>query len=89
MWHCQISVRSPAKFGTAKPPYAAQVITYLINQRLAAINLESLELRRLKNDLVTYYKRSNNFVALPSGDYSCQHHISQTRSGGYRLMAPL
>jgi len=35
-------------------------------ERLAVINLEPLELRRLKNDLVMYFKCLNNLVALPS-----------------------
>ena len=38
-------------------------------ERPAAINLEPLELRRLKNDLVMYYKCLNNLVALPSDEY--------------------
>ena len=60
-------------------------------ERLAAINLEPLELRRLKNDLVNmYYKCLNNLVALPPDEYFCQQHqVSQTRSGGNRLIAPL
>ena len=59
-------------------------------ERLAAINLEPLELRRLKNDLVMYYKCLNNLVALPSDEYFCQNiQVSHTRSGGNRLIAPL
>ena len=58
-------------------------------ERLAAINLESLELRKLKNDLGMYYKCLNNLVALPSDEYFCQRHqVSQTRSGGGRLTVP-
>ena len=41
-------------------------------ERVAALNLERLELRRLKNDLVMYCKCSNNLVALPSDEYFCQ-----------------
>ena len=59
-------------------------------ERLAAINLKPLELRRLKNDLVMYYKCFNNLVALPSDEYFFQQHqISQTRSGGNRLIVLL
>ena len=59
-------------------------------ERLAALNLEPLELRRLKNDLVLYYKCLNNLVALPSDVYFCQNlQASQTRSGGNRLIVPL
>ena len=59
-------------------------------ERLAAINLEPLEFRRLKNDLVMYYKCLNNLVALPTDEYFYQRlQVSQTRSGGNRLIAPL
>lgn len=59
-------------------------------ERLAAINLEPLELRRLKMDLVLYYKCLNNLVALPPDVYFCsQHYVSQTRTGGNRLIVPL
>ena len=59
-------------------------------ERLAAINLEPLELRRLKNDLVMYFKCLNNLVALPSDEYFCQQNtVSHTRSGGNRLKIPL
>ena len=59
-------------------------------ERLAALDLEPLELRRLKSDLVLYYKCFHDFVALPSSEYftisSC---TSQTRTGGDRLLRPL
>ena len=42
-------------------------------ERLAAINLEPLELRRLKHDLVMYYKCLHNLVALPPDKYFCQN----------------
>jgi len=59
-------------------------------ERLAVINLELLELRRLKNDLVMYFKCLNTLVALPSGEYFCQqNHAFHTRSGGSRLIIPL
>ena len=58
-------------------------------ERLAALNLEPLELRGLKNDLVMYYKCLNNLVTLPSDEYFYQQHqIFQARSGG-RLITPL
>ena len=59
-------------------------------ERLAAIDLEPLELRRLKTDLVLYYKCLNNLVALPPNEYfSQQQFVSQTRTGGNRLIIPL
>jgi len=57
---------------------------------LAALDLEPLELRRLKSDLVLYYKCSHDFVALPSSEYFTVSNVtSQTRTGGNRLLRPL
>jgi len=41
-------------------------------ERLAALDLEPLELRRLKSDLVLYYKCLHDLVALPSSELLCQ-----------------
>ena len=58
-------------------------------ERLAAIDLEPLEVRRLRMDLVLYYKCLNNLVALSGSEYFCQsQHNSQTRTGGNRLTRP-
>jgi len=55
-------------------------------ERLAVINLEPLELRRLKNDMVMFFKCLNNLIAL----YFCQqNHAFHTRSGGSRLIIPV
>ena len=62
----------------------------LYPKRLAVLNLEPLELCRVKNVLVMEYKCLNNLVALPSDEYFCQQHqFFQTRSGGNRLNTPL
>jgi ribonuclease P/MRP protein subunit RPP40 len=59
-------------------------------ERFAAINLEPLELRRLKSDLIMYFKCLNNLAALLSDEYFCQQiNVSQTRSGVNRLIIPL
>lgn len=59
-------------------------------ERLAAIDLEPLELRRLRADLILYYKCFNNLVALPCSDYFCVSTVtSQTRTGGNRLIRPI
>ena len=56
-------------------------------ERLAALDLEPLELRRLKTDLILYYKCMNGLVALPYADYfNVSNVISQTRTGGNRLI---
>ena len=58
-------------------------------ERLASINLEPLELRRLKADLILYYKCFNNLVSMPYNDYFCVSNFkSQTRTGGNRLINP-
>jgi len=59
-------------------------------ERLAAIDLEPLELRRLKNDLVLYFKSYHDLVALPFNDYFVQSlNVTQTRTGGNRLLRPM
>jgi len=59
-------------------------------ERLAALDLEPLELRRLKSDLVLHYKCLHDLVALPSNEYfTVSNFNSQTRTGGNRLFRPL
>jgi len=47
--------------------YCMQEMAYL--DRLAVLNLESLEMRRLKLDLRMYYKIIHNAIALPADSY--------------------
>jgi len=56
------------------------------HERLAALDLEPLELRRLKSDLVLYYKCLHD---LHSSEYTVSNVSSQTRTGGNRLLRPL
>jgi len=59
-------------------------------ERLALIGLEPLEVRRLKFDLILYYKSFHNLVALPHNLYfNFQSNVSQTRTGGNRLIPVL
>jgi len=59
-------------------------------ERLAALDLEPLELSRLKSYLVLYYKCLHDLVALPSSEYFTVSNVpSQTRTGGNRLLRPL
>ena len=59
-------------------------------ERLAALDLEPLELRRLKSDLVLYYKCLHDLVALLSSEYfTIFNCTSQTRTGDDRLLRPL
>ena len=59
-------------------------------ERLAALNLEPLELRRLKSDLLLYYKCFHNLVELPANNYfNISHSASQTRTGGNRIIVPM
>jgi hypothetical protein len=55
-------------------------------ERLALIGLEPLEVRRLKFDLILYYKSFHNLIDLPHNVYfNVQSNLSQTRTGGNRL----
>ena len=59
-------------------------------ERLLALDIEPLELRRLKADLVLYYKMFNNLIALSSTEYFYHSEaVYQTRSGGNRINMPL
>jgi len=44
-------------------------------ERLAAMDLEPLELRRIKTDLTMYFKIYNNFSALPSDYLPCDNSV--------------
>jgi len=70
----------------AKRIYSLSHLSY--PERLAVINLEPLELRRLKKDLFMYF---NSLVAFPSDEYFYQQNRAfHTRSGdGSRLIIPL
>jgi len=61
------------RFKSDLPNVYILCLTYHIHaERLAVINLEPLKLRRLKNDLVMYFKCLNTLVALTSDEYFCQ-----------------
>ena len=53
-------------------------------------SFEPLELRRLKSDLVLYYKCLHDLVALPSSErFTISNCTSQTQTGGNTLLRPL
>jgi len=71
-------------------PCSARTRMISYPERLAALDLEPLELRRLKSDLVLYYRCLHDLVALPSSEYFTVSNVtSQTRTGGNRLLRPL
>ena len=59
-------------------------------ERLAVLNLEPLELRKLKADLVMYYKILNNLISINFDDqFTIQKSSSiSTRSTGPSLLKP-
>ena len=62
-------------------------LTYIsYPEQLAVIDLEPLELGKLKADLVLYDKCLHSLSALPNDAYFLtQFHVSNIRSGGNRL----
>ena len=62
------------------------------SERLAFLDLEPLELRRLKSDLLLYYKYMHNLIDIPEniifGRPTVDASASNTRSGGNRLIIP-
>jgi len=57
-------------------------------ERLAILGLEPLELRRLKSDLVLYFKIFHNLVHLSRSYLPSELPPTHTRSGGNRLATP-
>ena len=54
-------------------------------ERLAFLSLETLELRRLKFDLIMVYKICNDLVDLQFDDFFTLPNVSSTRNGIYSL----
>jgi hypothetical protein len=55
------------------------------SERLAVLGLDTLELRRLRSDLVLYYKIFHGLAHLPRDHLPADLPPSNTRSGGNRL----
>ena len=62
--------------------------TFSYEQRLQILNLESLELRRVKADLTMYFKIINNFVDLNCDDFY-KFSSNATRTNGFKLLMPI
>ena len=78
------SIERVQKYFTKRIPSLRE---YSYPERLALIGLEPLEVRRLKTDLILYYKSLHNLIAIPFNDYfNLQTNLCQTRSGGNRLI---
>jgi len=76
----------PLKSSKSDLPKYIFFVSPVISRTSCSLNLKPLEQRRLKNDLVMYFKCLNNLVALPSDEYFCeQNHAFHTKSGGSRL----
>jgi hypothetical protein len=59
-------------------------------ERLAIFNLEPLELRRLRYDLVQYYKIINNLTPLNPADYFDFHYpLSSSRDPSPTILKPI
>ena len=81
------SIERVQKYFTKQIPSLRQ---FSYPERLALIGLEPLEVRRLKFDLILYYKSFHNLIALPYNLYfNFQSNLSQTRTGGNRIIPVL
>ena len=81
------SIERVQKYFTKQIPSLRQ---FSYTERLALIGLEPLEVRRLKFDLILYYKSFHNLIALPHNLYfNFQSNLSQTRTGGNRIIPVL
>ena len=72
-------------FTTSRIP-ALKHLSY--SERLALLSLDWFEIRRLRSDLILYYKMFNNFVCINSGDHFSDFTPSSvnTRSSEARLV---
>ena len=60
------------------------------SERLETLNLEPLELRRLKTDLIEYYKIFHNLNAIDcSAHFNFYEPIASTRSSSPKLIKPV
>ena len=62
---------------------------YSYSERLVCLNLDSLELRRIKNDLKMYYKILNNLVDIDKDAFfKPVNKIHDTRGHNFKLIKP-
>ena len=59
------------------------------SKRLAKLKLESLELRRLKTDLITMFKILHNVKDIDCNDFFTLSNVTNTRGHRYKLLKPL
>jgi len=60
------------------------------SERLAMLNLETLECRRLKFDLILYYKVINGLIAMDCANYfNFYDAISSSRTSSPKLLKPV
>ena len=79
-----IEIEKVQKYYTKRLP-GMKSLNY--NDRLQRLKLESLELRRLKADLMMYYKIVHEIVDLKFDDFF-KLSLNNTRSNGYKLLKP-
>ena len=58
-------------------------------ERLSSLNAETLELRRLKQDLVLIHKILHNLVSIDLDEYFCLNEFSNTRGHNLKLVKPI
>ena len=58
-------------------------------QRLKTLNLETLEARRLKTDLLTMFKILNNLIAINFQDFFSMSTVVNTRGHRFKLIKPV
>ena len=79
-----VEIEKVQKYFTKRLP-GMKTLNY--NDRLQRLKLEILELRRLKADLMMYYKIVHEMVDLKFDDFF-KHSLNNTRSNGYKLLKP-
>ena len=65
-----------------------EVCTQNYTERLKSLKLDSLELKRLKTDLIWTFKILHGLVDVPSTEFFAVHQEQRTRSNGLKLKKP-
>jgi len=86
-YKCDIALIETVQRRFTKRLYGFNALSYA--ERLARLNAETLELRRLKFDLATIYKITHDLIAISSDTFFELRKDSKTRGHGFWLCKPI
>lgn len=87
VYTCDISLLESVQRRFTKRIAGMKDLTY--PQRLTKLKLETLELRRLKTDLITMFKILHNYLDIDFNDFFTLSNVTSTRGHRYKLSKSL